>query len=302
MAASPCTAAGHLYVADTTAGLVYRFPLGADGLPKTTPDATLSGGLTSPFGLAFDRAGNIFVSDEKSGVVNVYPPGSTGDATPARQISVGTDWVGFVGVDRRGDVFVNDLNVNAVYVYAPGSSGRAAPLRTLSIWGQSNPIRDFILDSAGRLYVTSYSRAIDVFDDPVQQWNHPDHYLFPEGGYEWTFLSALALDDAGHVYLNFSPKDTSPPYAADDFAVRRLPGYGSAGANDALIMTKDCRGSGHSPGTDVGAAVNGSYLMFTCVDRDLGVMVYKAAPGEQKLVEKIGATVFRSVGDVKIGP
>ena len=64
MAASPCTAAGHLYVADTTAGLVYRFPLGADGLPKTTPDATLSGGLTSPFGLAFDRAGNIFVSDE----------------------------------------------------------------------------------------------------------------------------------------------------------------------------------------------------------------------------------------------
>jgi hypothetical protein len=42
--------------------------------------------------------------------------------------------------------------------------------------------------------------------------------------------------------------------------------------------------------------------MFTCVDRDLGVLVYKAAPGEQKLVEKIGATVFQSVGDVKVGP
>ncbi len=195
---------------------------------EATPDASLSGGLTSPFGLAFDGTGNIYVSDERSGLVNVYPAGSTGNATPAR-ISVGTDWVGFVGVDQRGDVFINDLNANAVYVYAPGSSGRAAPLRTLSLWGQSNPIRDFILDSAGRLYVTSYSRAIDEFDDPVQQWNHPDHYLFPEGGYEWTFLSALALDDAGHVYLNFSPKDTSPPYAADDFALRRLPGYGSAG-------------------------------------------------------------------------
>ncbi len=41
--------------------------------------------------------------------------------------------------------------------------------------------------------------------------------------------------------------------------------------------------------------------MFTCVDRDLGLLVYKAAPGEQKLVEN-GATVFQSVGDVKVGP
>src|SRR5580692_6888549 len=62
--ASATTAKGHLYVADQTAGAVYRFPLASDGLPSNRPDSVLYGGLTTPFGLAIDRVGHLFVSDQ----------------------------------------------------------------------------------------------------------------------------------------------------------------------------------------------------------------------------------------------
>jgi hypothetical protein len=79
---SPAT---RLYEARGSAGVV-GYPLAADGLPATTPDWQLNGGLREAWAIAFDGAGYLYVSDAVLDQVRVYAPGASGNDLPVRII------------------------------------------------------------------------------------------------------------------------------------------------------------------------------------------------------------------------
>jgi sugar lactone lactonase YvrE/cell division septation protein DedD len=95
---------GNIYVADEGAASVFVYPPLASlptqaNYPDVTPIATISGsntGLISPYGIAFDSSGNIYVADDGAPdayptpifpSVFVYSAGSTGNVAPTSTIS-----------------------------------------------------------------------------------------------------------------------------------------------------------------------------------------------------------------------
>ena len=90
------------------------------------PPATLSG-LITPFALAVDAQGNVFVLNG-NGTVSVFAPGST---TPTRTLT-GLSNPGALAFDAQGNLYVANEGNNTVSVFAPGSTTPTATLTGLS--------------------------------------------------------------------------------------------------------------------------------------------------------------------------
>ena len=138
------------------------------------PIATIAGdntGLSNPFGIALDSAGNIFVLNS-SNAITVYPPGSAGDATPKTTINIdskGNNYPVGMAVDPNGEIYVVNqsyLNCNKrscyqtspgnIAVYPAGSHDNATPLAVISgpNTNLANPSA-VALDQSGDIYVTN---------------------------------------------------------------------------------------------------------------------------------------------------
>lgn len=109
-------AAADLYVADYGAQTIYRLPGGAGATP--VPFATVAG---SPTALAFDAAGNLFVSVRN-------PPGNNGSGgqidrvAPDGSISVfaaGLNSPAGLLFDRAGNLLAADQYAHVIYSYTP---------------------------------------------------------------------------------------------------------------------------------------------------------------------------------------
>src|SRR5580692_5286575 len=170
----PSIPATHLYEAQ--GGSVVSYPLAADGLPATTPDWRLNGGLREAWAIAFDGAGNLYVSDAVLNQVRVYARGASADDLPARIIPLPGPGCA-LAVNKAGYVFTT-FEVNGfacsptVSIYAPvmgplSSAWFPQPIHTITIDGL---VDDLVTDSRGRLYVAPVSTDIFVYNDPVDEW------------------------------------------------------------------------------------------------------------------------------------
>jgi sugar lactone lactonase YvrE len=157
---------GNLYVANVSGGpdnvgSITIYAKGSNG--NVTPKATISDSpscapcddtlLASPYGVALDSAGNIYVANSEGGPdgmgsVNVYPPlgSSTGilNEAPSAMITgnSSSDKTGFefpsgLAVDSSANIYVaNNGSPNgvtdSVTVYSAGSNGNVAPSATIA--------------------------------------------------------------------------------------------------------------------------------------------------------------------------
>lgn len=147
-------AKGNIYVANVTnfeggasgSGSITIYRSGSNGNVK--PIGTIAGpdtGLHDPVGVAVDCSGNIYVANYEGGPsefgsVTVYPPGSDGDAKPARAI-VGVD-TGIrqpygVALDSAGNIYVanytgGESRAGSVTVYGADADGNAKPSRIIA--------------------------------------------------------------------------------------------------------------------------------------------------------------------------
>src|SRR5580692_5722646 len=168
------SSATHLYEAQ--GGSVVSYPLAADGLPATTPDWRLNGGLREAWAIAFDGAGNLYVSDGGRNQVRVYARGASADDLPARIIPLPGPGCA-MAVNKAGYLFTTyEVNGFAcsptVSIYAPvmgplSSAWFPQPIHTITIDGL---VDDLVTDSRGRLYVAPVSTDIFVYNDPVDEW------------------------------------------------------------------------------------------------------------------------------------
>jgi sugar lactone lactonase YvrE len=118
-----------------------------------------------------DPAGTVYVSDESTNSIDVFPPGTNGNVAPIRTISgpltgitSGQFGPDDVKVDSAGDVFSSNFNDDSITEYAPGASGNVAPICTIS--GSNTGLDnndDISLASDGTLYVGNFAG-----NDPVE--------------------------------------------------------------------------------------------------------------------------------------
>ena len=156
-----------------------------------------------PNGIAVDSGLNVYVSSGNPGVVNVYPPGSRGPATPVRSLSFARS-EGPIAIGPDDTLYVvarNGLQSPHSYIYefAKGWAPGSAPLRRLGPFSASTapgmPVA-LAVDAQSQLYVgLNYtgpggpSNAVEVFapgasgaPSPVRTLQNPIALGDPVGG------------------------------------------------------------------------------------------------------------------------
>src|SRR5438445_7401690 len=106
--------AGNIYVTNVSLispNSITVYAAGASG--DATPTATITGfntGLSAPFGIALDGAGNLYVANV-TGSITVYAAGTSGDATPTATIAGGNTGLSApfgIALDGAGNIYVTN--------------------------------------------------------------------------------------------------------------------------------------------------------------------------------------------------
>ncbi|MBA3353115.1 MAG: hypothetical protein H0U23_11980 [Blastocatellia bacterium] len=176
---------GDLYVAEPTDGVISKFA--PDGTKST-----FASGLDHPGGLAFDQAGNLFVT-------SAGQPGSILKFTPGGEMTVfasGFSIPGALAFDGAGNLYVTDNTGDT------GGISKFTPDGTKSLFGSYAGIEGGILfglafSPAGNLFVTTGGPF--NFNGGIV-WFEPDGT-----GHDFSATDgpALAFDTAGNLYVNF---------------------------------------------------------------------------------------------------
>src|SRR6266571_2890268 len=201
-----------LYVANEVFGSsITVYAAGASG--NATPTATIAGGntgLSLPFGVALDGAGNIYVANSGGnitvdGSITVYAAGASGNATPTATIAGGNTGLSIpqgIALDGTGNIYVANINNNSITVYAAGASGNATPTATIAggNTGLSFPV-GIALDGAGNIYVTNFrGNSITVYAAGASG-NATPTATIAGGNTGLGSPAGIALDGAGNIYV-----------------------------------------------------------------------------------------------------
>jgi len=164
-------------VADA-AGNLYAIDWGTNDIVKITPagvTSAIAGGFYSPFGLALDGAGNVYVSDFSNRIFKVTPAGVTtvfaGSGTAAATNGVGAaasfNNPNFLVADAAGNVYVMDTNNNLVRKITPSGTvttlagnGAAGNINGTGTAASLNGPFGVTIDSGGNLYVSTTDNTI----------------------------------------------------------------------------------------------------------------------------------------------
>ena len=162
---------GRLYVTNVANDSITVYPATANG--STSPIVTIHGeqmGLDNPTAIAFDSAGNIYVSNAGRGggghdSITKFPAGSSGDVAPVAKITGAATKLSSpsgIAVDSSGNIYVanegsNNGELDSITVYSAGSRGNAAPAKIIA--GSSTKLDrpgGVAVDSKGNIYATSF--------------------------------------------------------------------------------------------------------------------------------------------------
>ncbi len=145
---------------------------------------TVGGGLSFPFGVAVDRAGDVFIADAFNNRVVEVPAG--GGAQTA--VGSGLSQPLGVAVDGAGDVFIADT-LNSRVVEVPAGGG----LQTTLGSGLSSPY-GVAVDGAGDVFIgdTFNNRVVEVPAGGGPQTTLGSELVYPIG---------VAVDGAGDVFI-----------------------------------------------------------------------------------------------------
>ncbi|KAA1420672.1 hypothetical protein FE697_017160 [Mumia zhuanghuii] len=122
-------AVGTVAVSALVAGVLVGAPPASADDVDVAPARKITGATTSPFGLAKDAAGRIYVSNFSQNNVVVYAAGANGAAAPTRTMNSGVNSPRGVDVDSNGFTYVANGN-GLVSVFAPTADLGDPPVKT----------------------------------------------------------------------------------------------------------------------------------------------------------------------------
>ena len=103
-------------------------------IPNPPPDGSISDGMNYPVGIAVDKKGTLYVSNEGNSTITIYP---AGQSSPSLTISTGLDENYGVTVDSNGDVFATNLGNDTVVGYKAGAT---SPFETIDFSNLGQPV------------------------------------------------------------------------------------------------------------------------------------------------------------------
>ncbi|MGB9606039.1 MAG: hypothetical protein ACPL88_09205, partial [Bryobacteraceae bacterium] len=216
-------AAGNLYIADPADHRVRKIAatgiittVAGDGQPGFSGDGgpASQARLDSPYGLAMDAAGNLYIADygngrvrrvSPDGIIRTVAGGGTGDATAAGRSATAVRLVGprNLAVDAAGNLYVSDFRDHRIYRVAPGGAIELlAGTGTPGMQGNGGPAiyaelsypAGLALDRAGNLYIADSGnrRVRRLAAGVLSTLNVPLTLELPTG---------LAFDATGNLYI-----------------------------------------------------------------------------------------------------
>ena len=164
---------GYLYASKDLGGIYKITPTPGTSVTTSTLAATGSG--STPWGIAVDTSGNVYVYLIATHEVKKYAPGSSsgvtvaggnGNGGAANQLSFARD----IAVDSSGNIYIADEGNHRIQKFAAGSTGSTNGTTVAGGNGQGNAAnqlykpRGVTIDSSGNLYIS------DSFNHRVQKW------------------------------------------------------------------------------------------------------------------------------------
>ncbi len=208
----------------STLGIAFGFVMMTNGAPAGAAVAVstyASGGdLSSPFGIAFDPSGNLWIADYISHTLTVREPGSS---TPVTVEDSGTiSGIGSVyGVTYySGSIYFSDAGNEKIWKIADSPTAPGTPVEVADISAQNGMAAGLLFDSSGNLYFGDMHS--EVWEVPIGTMTPVQYATLP--GYDGSPSQAvqLAWGPDGRLYVgDFNvpvvwviPTTGSVPYTA----------------------------------------------------------------------------------------
>src|ERR1017187_5185393 len=147
----------------------------------------VSSGLSSPYGVAVDGAGNVYVADSSHNVIKEWTPANNNVTT---LVSSGLSNPHGVAVDGAGNVYIADTFNNAIKEWTVTNSN----VTTLVSSGLSSPY-GVAVDSAGNVYIA------DTFNNAIKEWTPANNSVTTLVSSGLSSPRGVAVDGAGNVYI-----------------------------------------------------------------------------------------------------
>lgn len=199
-------AAGNLYVADANNYRVQKFPAGST---SSTSGVTVAGGngygsatnqLGSPWGLAVDNAGNLFVADNGNQRILKFPAGSTA-ATSGLVVANVYSPKGMC-MDAAGNLYVANYSAGQVLKFPPGFTSATVPT-VVAARGLDYP-SDVSVDAAGNIYESGNS-SVKKFpansNDTTPGIIVAGSTVLGSGMEQLQYTNGVKVDASGNLYI-----------------------------------------------------------------------------------------------------
>jgi len=285
--ALPQTGHPHLYVAQGFYGqsAVYRFALGADGLPAKVPDGELKLDFPFPGSIAVGRNGDLYVSSSGNGsgceknscFVAAFAPGASQSAKPIRRLYVPQVPL-YVAVDQRGYLDVSTLEGGGkiTNIYTPNAKGNDAPIAQIT-----TPGINALGASHGIVYIQTIQIGTGVEGAAEHSSRQPVYYTYGNN-----YSSDGVVTGGGDLYAQFYwPVKSGYDLATAVYHIDR------PGSPIRTIVGTGCKVSRSGGALGYGLAVYKKYLFEGCVDANGSagaVLVYDASKsGDQTPIMRL---------------
>jgi streptogramin lyase len=184
-------ATGYAKYAGSYSVLEYTKPLTASSTPAVTIPVS-TGGASE--GVAFDSAGDLFVSSYTAHMVTEFKPPLTSSSTAAATITNGLSGPEGVAFDPNGNLWVCDASASDILEYAPPFT--AAPVLTLGVGTLVDP-QTAEFDAKGDLFIADDgSRSVYEYTPPFSGASSPAVTL------SLSDPQALAIDPSGNLWVS----------------------------------------------------------------------------------------------------
>ncbi len=197
-----------------TTHFTLNFNGGGAAAAVNTPSQTLNSGIASPYALATDSSGDVFVANLNTSTVSELSAGGV----PLRTLSSGVSTPTALAVDSGGDVFIANQGNNTIVEF----SASGALLRTLS--SNVSAPNALATDSVGDVFVANNgANAIEEFS--------PSGVLLNTLSNGVSGVVALATDSSGDLFVTNLGNNNVEEFSAGGILLRTL-SNGMSGPHD----------------------------------------------------------------------